>query len=62
MVKNKVKQRRQEMGITLDQLSAKSGVPVSTISDVEQGREPRVKTAQRIAHALLCTVDELWPD
>lgn len=62
MVENNVKARRRELGMTLEQLSRESGVPVSTISDVERGIEPKVKTAQRIAWALLRTIDELWPE
>lgn len=48
--------------MTLEQLSKESGVPVSTLSDVERGIEPKVKTAQRIAWALFRTIDELWPE
>ena len=62
LVENMVKARRKELGMTLEQLSRESGVPVSTISDVERGIEPKVKTAQRIARALLRTVDELWQE
>ncbi len=61
MVENNVKARRKELGMTLEQLSRESGVPVSTLSDVERGIEPKVKTAQRIARALLREIDELWP-
>ena len=62
MVENNVKERRKELGMTLEQLSQESGVPVSTLSDVERGIEPKVKTAQRIAHALGRSVDDLWPE
>lgn len=62
VVENNVKNRRRELGMTLEQLSQESGVPVSTISDVERGIEPKVKTAQRIAWALNRTIDELWPE
>lgn len=61
MVENNVKARRKELGMTLEQLSRESGVPVSTLSDVERGIEPKVKTAQRIVRALLREIDELWP-
>ncbi len=61
MVENNVKARRRELGMTLEQLSRESGVPVSTLSDVERGIEPKVRTAQRIAWALFQTIDELWP-
>ncbi len=62
MVENNVKVRRKELGMTLEQLSRESGVPISTLSDVERGIEPKVKTAQRIARALLREIDELWPE
>ncbi|MDY3926808.1 MAG: helix-turn-helix transcriptional regulator [Anaerotignum sp.] len=62
MVENKVRERRKELGMTLEQLSHESGVSTSTLSDVERGIEPKVKTAQRIAHALGRSVDDLWPE
>lgn len=61
MVANRVRARRLELGMTLDQLSKGSEIPVSTISDIERGSEPKVTTAQRLARALNATVDELWP-
>lgn len=62
MIENKVKERRLELGMTLAQLSKESGVPISTLAEIEErGREPRVRTAQQIAHALWRTVDELCP-
>lgn len=60
MVENRVKERRAELGMTIEQLAKASGVPVSTISEIERGREPGVKTAQKLAHALLTVVEELW--
>lgn len=60
MVKNKVKERREELGMTLSDLSDESGVPISTISEIEQGAEPKILTAMRIAFALGVTVEELW--
>lgn len=62
MVENKVKVRRQMLGMTLEQIAKESGVPVSTLSEIERGREPGIKAAQKIAKALLTTTDELWPD
>lgn len=62
MLENKVKERRLELGMTLTQLSKASGVPISTLAEIEEmGREPRVRTAQMIAHAMWRTIDELWP-
>lgn len=62
MLENKVRERRQELGMTLEQLSKASGVPVSTLAEIEEkGREPRVRNAQLIAAALGKSIDELWP-
>lgn len=62
MIENKIRERRRELGMTLLQLSKESGVPLSTLAEIEEkGREPRVRTAQYLAHALLQTIDELWP-
>lgn len=62
MVENKITERRHELGMTLEQLSKASDVPVSTLGEVEKGREPGVKSAQRISRAINKTIDELWPD
>ncbi len=61
MVVNYVKQRRLAARLTLADLSARSGLPVSTIHDVECGAEPRVVTAILIARALRTQVECLWP-
>ena len=62
MIENKVRERRLELGMTLAQLSRESGVPLSTLAEIEEhGREPRVRTAQLLARALWRTIDELWP-
>ena len=60
MVENNVKKFRQTAGLTLHQLAAMSGVPVSTINDIEHGAEPRVLTAILLANALKVPVERLW--
>lgn len=60
MVENHVKKYRQVAGLTLNQLAELSGIPVSTINDIEHGAEPRVVTAIRIARALKASVEKLW--
>lgn len=60
MVENNVKRYRQAAGLTLIQLSELSGVPVSTINDIEHGSEPRVVTAIQLAKALNVHVEKLW--
>jgi transcriptional regulator with XRE-family HTH domain len=61
MVKNYVKEIRQAAGLTLAQLADLSGIPVSTINDIEHGAEPRVVTAICLARALNTSVEKLWP-
>ena len=61
MVDNFVKKYRQKAGLTLNQLADLSGIPVSTINDIEHGAEPRVITALLLAKALKVSVERLWP-
>lgn len=56
-----VKKYRMAAGLTLTQLAERSGVPVSTIADIERGSEPKVITAILIARALKKSVEQLWP-
>lgn len=60
MVENQVKKYRQAAGLTLNQLSELSGIPVSTLNDIEHGAEPRVVTAIQLAQALKISVERLW--
>lgn len=60
MVENKVKKYRQAARLTLGQLGELSGVPISTINDIEHGAEPRVVTALYLAKALKTSVEKLW--
>ena len=61
MVENNVKKYRRARKLTLEQLAEKSGIPVSTINDIEHGAEPRVVTAIYLAKALGTTVEKIWP-
>lgn len=60
MIENNVKKYRQAARLTLNELAELSGIPVSTINDIEHGAEPRVITAIRIAKALKVRVELLW--
>lgn len=56
-----VADKRQEKGISQNQLAKLCNVPQSVISDIESGKTkaPRIDTLQAIAAALGVTVDEL---
>lgn len=60
MVENRLREYRVMRGLSQPELAAKSGVPVSTISDVERGAEPKVVTAIRLARALVVRVEQIW--
>ncbi len=51
---------RHKRGMTQTQLSIKSGLPQTTISNLEaQGTDPTGKTLRKLAQALGVTTDEL---
>lgn len=60
-MRNHVRACRTAMGMTQSKLAEMSGVPASTISEIEHGAEPRVMTAICIARVLGFPVEELWP-
>lgn len=59
-MENRVRQRRLLLRLSQKQLALMAGVPVSTISDIEHGAEPRVVTAILIARALNTSVEYLF--
>ncbi len=60
-MKNNVKSGRTELGLTVRKLADISGVPPSTISEIETGkRELGVAAAILLARALRCNVDWLF--
>ena len=54
---------RIKRGMTQLQLSLASGVPQQTISAIESGerRNPGVRTIRKLADAMNCSIDELYP-
>ena len=60
MTENRLREWRVKRGLSQPELAERSGVPVSTISDVERGAEPKVRTAIRLARALTARVEQLW--
>jgi transcriptional regulator with XRE-family HTH domain len=52
---------RRRLGLTLQQLAAKSGIQVGNLSRVERGKEfPRPARAQRLATALNLPVPQVY--
>lgn len=58
----KLKQIRNDKGLSLRALSELSGVPQRTIEDLERRNDGRVSTLIKLADALCVTLDELCRD
>ena len=55
------RRKREERGLTVEELAGKSGVSASTIRVVERGaREVRGDTVAKLARPLGLTFDEVW--
>ena len=64
-LQNRIKEFRELRGFTIQGLAEVAGLSKSTVFIVEtnwRGTMPRLKTIQKIARALNCTVDDLFPD
>ena len=55
----KLKQIRNEQGLSVRALSEKSNVPIRTLEDLERRDDGRVSTLIKLADALSVTLDEL---
>jgi len=60
----RINEIRKELGITIEELSEKSGVPISTLKKISAGitTNPSLDTVKAIARALNCTLDDLAVD
>ncbi|NFM17921.1 helix-turn-helix transcriptional regulator [Clostridium sporogenes] len=62
-VSNKLRNLRNENNLTLKELSAKSGISVSFISDIEnRRRNPSIETLKTLADALSVSVNDFFDD
>lgn len=57
----KITELRKKSGLSLEELSIKSGVPRSTLSKISAGitKNPNLETVQAICDAIGCTLDDL---
>lgn len=58
----RLKQVRNEKGLSIRKLSEVSGVPIRTIEDLERRGDGRISTLIPLANALGVTLDELCRD
>lgn len=60
-MKNKIKEYRQKIGLTQEELARKAGVRRETIVFLEQGKyNPSLELAHNVAEALGKKIDELF--
>ena len=59
---NRVRLRREELGMLLKELADAIGRSAALVSMCEGGFVPRTSTRQAIATALATTPEELWPE
>lgn len=61
-MRNRIKERREKLGLNRVQVAAASGLSFQSIINHEAALQtPNLDTARRIAAALKTTVDDLWP-
>lgn len=55
-----ISEKRKQVGLTIDELAAKSGVPKGTLNKIINGytRDPQIETVKSIARALNCTLED----
>lgn len=60
MFPTRLKELRQQAGMTQQSLATAAGLSISAVREYEQGlKEPVLSNAARLAAALGCTVDDL---
>jgi transcriptional regulator with XRE-family HTH domain/molybdate-binding protein len=63
MLGERIRQRRQQLGLTLSEAARRAGLSRQALLAIEQGRVPRADTAVRLANVLGTTVEALYgPD
>lgn len=62
MLADALKQMRKDSGLTLEQVAAKSGVPMSTISRISSGetKDPSITTVSALVQAMGGSLDDLY--
>ena len=55
----KIVEYKKKLGLTTEELSAKSGVPIGTLNKILSGqtKDPKLETLKSIARVLGCTLD-----
>ena len=63
MFKNRIRQKRQELGLSQTQLACQIGMAGSTLSNIELGKwKPWPKAKRDLAKVLGASEEELFPE
>ena len=63
MFKNRIRQKRQELGLSQTQLACQIGMAESTLSNIELGKwKPWPKAKRDLAKVLGASEEELFPE
>ena len=63
MFKNRIREKRQELGLSQTQLACQIGMAESTLSNLELGKwKPWPKAKRDLAKALGASEEELFPE
>lgn len=62
VMRNDVRRRRRDRGLTQAELATLVGVSRQTLIAIELGGSPSLPTAMRLARALDTRLDDLFPD
>lgn len=60
-MENNVISRRKSVRMTQPELARLAAMSISTLKRIETGAPVMLETARSLAHALDCTVDDLFP-
>ena len=56
-----IQELKKEKGLTIEELSAKSGVPIGTLNKILSGqtKDPKLETLKALTRVLGCSLDDL---
>jgi len=57
----KLREKREALGLSMRDVSENTSYTVSTLFEIENGTDPQLTTAMKLAEFFGCTVNELWP-
>ena len=59
---NRLRELREQKNLSQRRAAQLMDIPQGSLSQIERGmRDPKLKTCLRIARALDCTLDAIWP-